>query len=187
MGIGVAQFALQALHDQEGAGLNLPLVGVAGFLHVALGHTVGAEEHMGPGRIAGGADLAGDQAAHGLDIAVVVIPAADAADRQPAEGRVGLAQPLQLPEARAAGADRELGIKRQHNHLLHAVGLDVGHGRFGEGMPVAHRHIGGGVHAPLAQGALQFTGLLLSDPSQGGTAADGAVGRLGLAASQGAN
>ena len=54
-------------------------------------------------------------------------------------------------------------------------------------MPVAHRHIGGGVHTPLAQGALQFTGLLLSDPSQGGTAADGAVGRLGLAASQGAN
>ena len=54
-------------------------------------------------------------------------------------------------------------------------------------MPIAHRHIGGGVHAPLAQGALQFTGLLLSDPSQGGTAADGAVGSLGLTASKGAD
>ena len=54
-------------------------------------------------------------------------------------------------------------------------------------MPVAHRHVGGGVHAPLAERALQFTGLLLGDPPQGGTAPDRAVGRLRLAAAQGAD
>ena len=187
VGIDVAQIPLQPLHDQQGAGLDLVLVGIAGLLHITLGHAVGTEEHVGPGRVAGGTDLAGDQASHGVDVAGVVIPTADAADRQPTEGRITLTQPLQFPETGAARADRELGIKRQHHHLLHAVGLDVGNGRFGEGMPVAHRHVGGGLHAPLAQGALQFAGLLLRDPPQGGTAADRAIGRLGLAAAQGAD
>ena len=183
----MAQVLLQPLHDQLGTGLDLALVGVAGLLHVAPGHAVGAEEHVGRCGVRAGLDLPGDQPGHGADVAGVVVVAADAADRQAGEGRVGLAQALQLTEAGAAGADREVGVKGQHHHLVHVVGLDVAHRRLGEGMPVAHGHVAGGLDAPLAQAALQLAGLLLGDAPQGRATADRAVGLLRLAGPQAAD
>ena len=46
-GIGEAQITTKALHDQLGAGLDLFLVRIAGFLHIALRHPVGTKKHMG--------------------------------------------------------------------------------------------------------------------------------------------
>ena len=111
MGVGMAQVPLQALQDQGDAGLNFALVWIASFLHIALGHPMGTEKDVGASRIGSDPDLAADQASHGSDIAGVVVPTANAAKRQPVEGRVGLAQPLQLTKTGAAGADRELGIE----------------------------------------------------------------------------
>ena len=54
-------------------------------------------------------------------------------------------------------------------------------------MPVAHRHIRGGIHTTLSQQALQFAGLLLGDAPERRASTDGAVGLLGLAAAQGAD
>ena len=59
-----------------------------------------------------------------------------------------------------------MGVKRQNHHLVNAVGLDVGYSRFCEGMPVAHRHVAGGINPPLTQHTLKLTSLLLSDASQ---------------------
>ena len=89
--------------------------------------------------------------------------------------------------AGATGTDGEVGIEGQDHHLFNTVGLDVCDGGFREGMPVAHGHIAGGIHAPTAQFALQFAGLLFRNPPQGGAAADRAIGLLGLTAPQGAD
>jgi hypothetical protein len=79
---------------------------------------------------------------------------------------------------RAAGADREVGIQGQNHHLVDPIGLDVGHRRLGERVPVAHRHVAGGLDAAAAQLALQFPRLLLGDAAQRRAAADGAIGLL---------
>ena len=111
---------------------------------------MGAEKDMGRARHLAALDFLGDQLGHGPDIARVVVVAANAADRQALKGWIPLAQALQFAEAGAAGADREMGIEGQHHHFLNAIGLDIGHRRFGEGMPVAHRHIGGGFNLAMA-------------------------------------
>ena len=77
-----------------------------------------------------------------------------------------------------------MGIQGKHHHLLDAIGLDVGNGRFRKGMPVAHRDIGGRFNPPLTQFTLELAGLLFSDPAQGRTASDGSVGLLRLIASE---
>ena len=166
VGIGMAQKLSQFLHDQTRAGLNFLLIRVTSLFDVALGNAVGGEEDVGlVGHIAV-ADLLSDQLRHGTHIAGVIKPTADAANRQLFEGGVPLTQPLQFPETGAAGADREVGVERQHHHLIHAIGLDVGDGGFREGMPVAHGHVAGGIDSALTQQALQLTGLLLRDAAQ---------------------
>ena len=121
---------------------------------------------MGGAGINAGIDFPLDQLGHGFEIAGVVMPAANGPQRQLGETLIALAQALQFPEARATGADREVGIERQHHHLLNAIGLHVRHSRLGEGMPIAHDHIGGGIHLPLPQKALQFARLLVGDPAE---------------------
>ena len=174
----MAQFPLQALHDQIGAGFNLALVRISRFLHIALGHPVGTEENVGGGRHFRRVDLLADQAHHRLDVARVVIPAANAMDRQLAELRIGLTQPLQLAKAGTAGADGKLRVEGEHHHFIHGIRFDVGHGRLGEGMPIAHGHVGRGFNVALAQQALQFPRLVFGDAPEGGAAANGAIGIL---------
>ena len=166
VGVGMAHVVRQGFHDQIGAGFDLLLIGIAGFLHVALGHAVGTEKDMGLFRVVAVAHLFGDQLGHRLDVAGVVKPTADAADRKLFEGCIALTQPLQFPEAGAAGADGEVGIERQHHHLIHAIRLHVSHGGFRERMPVPHRDVGGGIQSALPQQTLQFPGLLFGDPAQ---------------------
>ncbi|CAI8314017.1 MAG: Uncharacterised protein [Cyanobium sp. ARS6] len=89
---------LKLLHDQARAGLDLLLIRVARFLHVALRNTVGTEEHVGLMGVVAVADLFSDQLSHRRDVAGVIKPAPDAADRQLLEDAVSLAKPLQLPE-----------------------------------------------------------------------------------------
>ena len=113
VGVGMAHVVRQGFHDQIGAGFDLLLIGVAGFFHIALGDAVGTEEDMGLFRVIAVAHLFGDQLGHRLDVAGVVKPTADAADRKLLEGCIALTQPLQFPEAGAAGADGEVGIERQ--------------------------------------------------------------------------
>ena len=60
-----------------------------------------------------------------------------------------------------------MGVEGQHHHLLNAIGLDVSHRRFGEGMPIAHGHIGGGFDLAMAELALELPRLVLGDPAQG--------------------
>ena len=115
---------------------------------------MGAEEYMSRWRILTGFYFVCDQISQRLDVARMVIPATDAADWQAAEGRIGIAQALQLPEARATGADREVRIKRQHNNFIHSVGLEVCYSGFGEWMPVAHGYVAGGIHSMESQAAL---------------------------------
>ena len=153
-GVGMAELLLQLLKDEFAAGHDLPLIGISGVLHIALGYTVGAEEDMRSGRIFTGLYFASDQIGQRLDVARMVVPAPNAADWQAAEGRISIAQALQLPEARATGADREVRVERQHNHLIDSIGLEVGYCRFGERMPVAHGYIAGGIHSLLSQAAL---------------------------------
>ena len=165
-GVLVAHLNGQLLHDQTGAGFDLLLIGVARLFDVALRHTVGTEEDVGLRGVVAVADLCRDQLGHGLHIARVVKPAADAANRQLLKGRIRLTQALQLTETGSTGADREMGVEGEHHHLIHAIGLDVRHSGFGERMPVAHGHVAGGINATLTQQALEFTGLLLGDAPQ---------------------
>ena len=180
----MAQCGLQLLDDQPGAGFDLPLVGIARFLHVALRNTVGAEEHVGAVRVRAGLDLARDQPGHGVDIAPVIVIAADASNRQSCEDRISLTKTLKLPKAGTAGANREVRVKRQHHHLIHIVGFDVCHRRFGEWVPVAHRHVAGGLDPKQAQGTLQLPRLLLGDSPQWRATADRAISLLRLARPQ---
>ena len=153
-GVGMAELLLQLLKDQPAAGHDLQLIGIPGVLHIALGHTVGAEEDMCTRRIFASFYFACDQTGQCFDVARMVVPATNAADWQAAEGLIGIAQALQLPEARATGANREVRVERQHNHFIDSVGLEVGYSRFGKGMPVAHGYIAGGIHALLSQAGL---------------------------------
>jgi len=111
VGIVMAELTLQLGHHQGGRGFDVLLVGIARFLHIALGNAMGTEKDMGRRGVVAGPQFGGGQFGQGLHITGVVVPGADAADRQPIEFRVGLAEALQLPEAGAAGADREVGIE----------------------------------------------------------------------------
>ena len=166
VGVGVAHVLSQRFHDQIRAGLDLLLIRVSGLFHIALGDAMGTEENVGLFRVIAVAHFFSNQLGHRLDVAGMVKPAADATDRQLFKGSISLTQPLQLPEAGSAGADGEMGIKRQHHHLIHAVRLHICHGGFREWMPVPHRDVGGGVESALPQKALQFPRLLFGDPAQ---------------------
>ena len=98
VGIGMAQQLVQLLHDQSRAGLDLRLIGIACFFDVALRHTVSTEENVGFGGVVAVADLHGNQFRHRPDITGMVIPAADAANRQLFKCGVTLAQTLQFTE-----------------------------------------------------------------------------------------
>ena len=163
VGQGPGVLPAQGFHDQLSAAFDLLLIGIAGFFHVALGHPVGAEEDVGGAGINASIDFPLDQLGHRLEVARVVVPAADRSQRQLGKALIALAQALQFPEARTTGADGEVGIQRQHHHLLNAVGLHVRHRGFGEGVPIAHGHVGGGIHIPLSQQALQLARLLIGD------------------------
>jgi hypothetical protein len=113
-----------------------------------------AEEYMSRWRILTGFYFVCDQISQRLDLAWMLIPATDAAYWQAAEGRIGIAQALQLLEARFTGADREVRIERQHNHFIHPVGLEVCYSGFGEWMPLAHGYVAGGIHSMVSQAAL---------------------------------
>ena len=165
-GIVVTHLNGQLLHNQTGAGFDLLLIRVASLFDVALRHTVGTKKDVGLCGVVAVADLCRDQLGHGLHIARVVKPAADAANRQLLKGRIRLTQALQLTETGSTGADREMGVEGEHHHLIHAIGLDVRHSGFCKGVPIAHGHIAGGIDAALTQQTLKFSGLLLGDPPQ---------------------
>ena len=104
------QFA-QPLHDQLTAGLDFALVGIASLLHIALRYAVGTEEDVGRSGLFTTANLVGDQPRHGIDVARVVVVAADAADGEPRKLGIGLAQAFQLSKTGTTGTDREVGIE----------------------------------------------------------------------------
>ena len=104
------QFA-QALHDQLTAGLDFALVGIASFLHIALRYAMGTEEDVGRSGLFTTVNLLGDQPRHGIDVARIVVVAADAADGELGKLGIGLAQAFQFSEAGTTGADREVGIE----------------------------------------------------------------------------
>ena len=82
MGIAVAHEFSQLLHDQRGAFLDLLLIGIAGLFDVALGNAMGTEKNMGGFRHIAVMDFGGDQLSHRLQIAGVVVPAANATNRK---------------------------------------------------------------------------------------------------------
>ena len=69
----------------------------------------GTEKDVGLRGVVAVTDLCRDQLGHGLHIARVVKPAADAANRQLLKRRIRLTQALQLAETGSTGADREMG------------------------------------------------------------------------------
>ena len=137
-----------------------------------------AEKKTWASAVGAGLDLLTDQFGHGADVTGVVVVAADAADGKLGEGGIALTQALEFAEAGAAGADGEVGIEGKDDHFINAVGLDVGDGGFGEGVPVAHGHVAGGLDAALAEGALKFACLLLGDAAEWRATADGAISGL---------
>ena len=80
VGVAMAQILSQLAHDQSSTGFDFPLIGIAGFLHVALWHPMGTEEHVGRGRIRTGAYVFGNQFCHRLEVSWVVEIAANTAD-----------------------------------------------------------------------------------------------------------
>ena len=83
-GVGIAgtEDRFQFLHDQARAGFDLLLIGIASFLHVALRNPMGTEEDMGFFRHVGRSNLIGNELGHGTHIPGMVVPAANAPERQ---------------------------------------------------------------------------------------------------------
>jgi len=71
-------------------------LGIARFLHIALGTPWALEKDMAVG-VVGGLSSVAASSARACHITGVVVPGADAADRQPNEFRSGLAEALQTP------------------------------------------------------------------------------------------
>ena len=166
MGIGVAKNGLQFSHDQSRTSFNLLLIGITCLFHVALRHAMGTKEDVRLFNVVTGANLLGDEFSHRAHIAWMVVPTANTAQRQRLKAFVHLPKALELAEARAAGTNRKMGIEGKNDNFINAVSLDVSHGRLSKRVPIAHRHIAGGVHPTLAQKTLELSRLLLSDSAK---------------------